>query len=725
MTMNDPKRCFLLSSPKNTRSENDKRPLYPTGPDQDSIVTFFQQSDQVCVLSGYTNGKIVWSSALPGSVRSVAISDNGQTLAACLADRCYVSPTNHAFNLDFFPLPQATVPTQASCVRFSPSSQNILAFSTARDIRLVDVTRALAKPDSMKSLFTISGAAAQAVPVSFSFLDSNLILTGWELSTSPYLRLVDLREGSSKSVKIWKSKCVRDLQLSPLEAHLVASHGGNQVAVWDVRGGEAISTTESVNVSAVAWSESKRSTLGLLCESGLFVRRLDLNRSYRVDTGGAVAGAFKFTANNDVAIVDSSNGSLKICPTKTHPIPLCRNGKFFSVSSTGHAHDDSVGNSALFAEVQSVAARMTDDTSLVESVASEEIDFVLPEHVHLETVSEPLSALFDADEILKSSPGGLGMAIQQSPARSAALDLVLSAQDRTRILPVLQGDWPSLVRALSDEPRDFPLLQSVSSLLLSGQTLSVHTKLRSDDRSLADAVEFANALIGEPEHARLDKVREFVSKRTDVGVFLRTAVAVSYIPLREELSKWLALLASERTGSLRSLVLTGFGDQTVVANTVGAYLQNGGSVLNVALLGLLLAGPRIKTSLPPIFAKAAVFVRDEICNRLGGDCWRLRAVIDSLLSEAGPGSARLVCYYCNKTVTGGAGSRCPQRGCHKPLPSCCVCLEPLRLGGDDWNVWCATCRHGGHSRHVRDWFAAFDECPVAGCACQCAAIDGA
>jgi hypothetical protein len=112
-------------------------------------------------------------------------------------------------------------------------------------------------------------------------------------------------------------------------------------------------------------------------------------------------------------------------------------------------------------------------------------------------------------------------------------------------------------------------------------------------------------------------------------------------------------------------------------------------------------------------------------------------------------AARITCYYCSRplglgaqeieqaalipesTITEAFITRCPHRGCHKSLPSCCVCLEPLKLSiassgqSEDWTVWCSTCRHGGHKNHLRDWFDVYKECPVAGCACLCAEIDGA
>ncbi|KAK4470171.1 hypothetical protein MN116_005752 [Schistosoma mekongi] len=51
----------------------------------------------------------------------------------------------------------------------------------------------------------------------------------------------------------------------------------------------------------------------------------------------------------------------------------------------------------------------------------------------------------------------------------------------------------------------------------------------------------------------------------------------------------------------------------------------------------------------------------------------------------------------------------------------------------DWFVWCQACRHGGHARHLTDWFYGDSvdlgdigytkECPVSGCQCRCASLD--
>lgn len=41
------------------------------------------------------------------------------------------------------------------------------------------------------------------------------------------------------------------------------------------------------------------------------------------------------------------------------------------------------------------------------------------------------------------------------------------------------------------------------------------------------------------------------------------------------------------------------------------------------------------------------------------------------------------------------------------------------LGLDYEFSWCMNCKHGGHVRHIMEWFKEHDECCVSGCDCQC------
>ena len=88
---------------------------------------------------------------------------------------------------------------------------------------------------------------------------------------------------------------------------------------------------------------------------------------------------------------------------------------------------------------------------------------------------------------------------------------------------------------------------------------------------------------------------------------------------------------------------------------------------------------------------------------------------------------------------------CPD--CLKPLPNCAICLLPISilnpylddlqrkknknpdenpdseiLNIDEALVWCQSCRHGGHYKHIVEWFMEYNECPVSDCQCECSML---
>ena len=48
-------------------------------------------------------------------------------------------------------------------------------------------------------------------------------------------------------------------------------------------------------------------------------------------------------------------------------------------------------------------------------------------------------------------------------------------------------------------------------------------------------------------------------------------------------------------------------------------------------------------------------------------------------------------------------------------------LSNSRYG--DWFSWCQTCKHGGHLKHMLEWFRVHDKCSFLHCKCQCLKID--
>jgi hypothetical protein len=41
----------------------------------------------------------------------------------------------------------------------------------------------------------------------------------------------------------------------------------------------------------------------------------------------------------------------------------------------------------------------------------------------------------------------------------------------------------------------------------------------------------------------------------------------------------------------------------------------------------------------------------------------------------------------------------------------------------NWFSWCQSCKHGGHIKHLIDWFRSHQKCPFLHCKCCCISID--
>jgi WD40 repeat protein len=664
--------------------------------DPDTYISFFQLNESVCLVSSIKNELPVWSSAIPAKINDAAMSSTFNTICATMDDKILVSEVTSSLSLNYIgvPITSPTTPFKPSRVCFNPLNSNQIMVSGGRDIRLIDVSRSTA--DVAKCVMTISGAAALAVPTSFTFLSDspNVVATGWELPSSSYVRLVDLREGSNKSVRIWKSKNIDGLCSSIPDKNLLASFSNKYISIWDTRASkenESMSFTTSDLVKEIHWSRSKRLTIGVLCDkSDMTVRRLDLGKNEKIKiTDNDQIGSFEFTTSNDIATLDRANGKVRVILKKRNWIPLVqpRTGMMVSVTETGNCFKNSVGDLPLFESLIELSRRM-DSFSLVEAVSglecAKEISFAFPDEVNQRSLAEP--------------------------KRDFVTKLLLPSNESEIVLAILRGGVQEAIKICLSEKKE-KLVR-----FLTGVMVGVPLDL---DDGVSDEIRSAIVLSSTPYSS--DAVK---SMANDTNVHVRAVWASVNEASDEEfsaVSKDLTSEAIKTTCSLRNVALVGLKDSDKVRRVINKYIDSGDDrgtkLLNVALLGLLLGAP-------PLFRKYIDFIRSEVCNRIGGDCWRLRSVIDSILNEesSSGGSARLVCYYCNKLLSGAEMNRCPNRGCHKPLPSCCVCLEPLRLV--DWTVWCATCRHGGHMNHLTDWFQSFDECPVAGCNCQCSNIDG-
>ena len=680
----------------------------------DAGLSLFQLNDSVCLIQG--RGDLIgdWSCAIPGLVRGADLDSDCQRLAAMVADKLLLSKVRCGLVLNYLPLPVALHGGgHSGIVRFNPSNGSQVLVSCGRDIRVLDLTRCTA--DTAKSIMTISGAAAQASPASFTFLSNtpNVLATGWDLPSNSYIRLVDLREGSGKSVRIWKTNSVHGL----CSNEYLASYSGNKVSIYDVRTqDDSLSFATDGSVSELHWSMTKRKTIGFLTSDPdtLSIRRLDIQRTETVPCS-SVPGAFAFTSSNHVAVLDNSEGKLSILQPKTYPVSIQDpgSGDWISVSRTGASRRHTCMDSELIRNVKHISARI--ESSTLADVIPDEIDFCVSDDVHADTLAEPIHVrLADSHPVESGNIGLFGFSILDSVERSREIRSLISKSDFDLVMCLLRNELKeSLQIVMSREVCDNKLQRSLMIQLLSSVDGAMMVETNEQLESfVGTCVALINSEISDQQ-----SLSEWIKNRKDTNVFVRAVVACMYLESMDVL-KSLAKEA-QRSTVLRSVVLTGISEK------FNQHI-NGSNVLNTALVGLMLGSQHES------FKRAISFIRNQVCNRLRGECWRLRSVIDSMTNQdsAGGGSARLVCYYCNKPLVADMScllNRCPHRGCHKPLPSCCVCLESLRLNtakDDEWTVWCSTCRHGGHKQHVMSWFDSFDECPVAGCNCQCAAIDG-
>ncbi|CAD8054093.1 unnamed protein product [Paramecium sonneborni] len=54
--------------------------------------------------------------------------------------------------------------------------------------------------------------------------------------------------------------------------------------------------------------------------------------------------------------------------------------------------------------------------------------------------------------------------------------------------------------------------------------------------------------------------------------------------------------------------------------------------------------------------------------------------------------------------------------CLTLYPKCSICYNPIQ---NQFYVVCLMCRHGGHEKHIQEWFNIYDQCPYKKCQCYC------
>lgn len=207
-------------------------------------------------------------------------------------------------------------------------------------------------------------------------------------------------------------------------------------------------------------------------------------------------------------------------------------------------------------------------------------------------------------------------------------------------------------------------------------------------------------------------------------------------------------------GDLNGLLLTGATEEGV--NLLQSYLDWTEDVQTVSLIAARFFGQEL---LKEYRVQYWISSYRDLLDTWG--LWEQRAQLDITMGNfRSPSkiskSVFLLCSFCGKSVSAALQeearirsnasnnklSSCPN--CRKPLPRCSLCLLHMGTisgittqtensgnssGGwqsrpfSKWFSWCQTCRHGGHTEHLAQWFKEHIECPVTSCSCKCFAMD--
>ncbi|XP_055851690.1 GATOR complex protein MIOS isoform X1 [Episyrphus balteatus] len=249
---------------------------------------------------------------------------------------------------------------------------------------------------------------------------------------------------------------------------------------------------------------------------------------------------------------------------------------------------------------------------------------------------------------------------------------------------------------------------------------------------------------------------EAVLKEEQILLSDRIAFGCKYLS-ENKLAEYIksCIQTSIEKGDLNGLLLTGESAEGI--NIMQSYIDRTEDVQTVSLIAIwffqsgLFSDSRIQ------------YWTSSYLNLL--DSWRLwekRAELEINMQNirSVPTTSRtvfLLCNFCGKSVSSALQddarlrnvssnvnklSSCPS--CRKPLPRCSLCLlhmgtnvhfPPQSAFGHEglgwqsksfskWFSWCQTCRHGGHTEHIMQWFSQNSECPVALCSCKCFDMDG-
>lgn len=310
---------------------------------------------------------------------------------------------------------------------------------------------------------------------------------------------------------------------------------------------------------------------------------------------------------------------------------------------------------------------------------------------------------------------------------------------------------------------------NVVAMALSGYTEDKKTLWRDMCRSLCGQME--NPYLRSAFAFLTTESDHFESILAEKGIEIedRVAFACKYLP-DNKLNQFLETLSTKlsNAGDLDGILLTGISSDGI--NLLEKYVNQTTDVQTASLV-IVNCVPRISSE---VSKDARVLSWIENYRNLL-DMWRLwhqRSLFDIHYNQKDPSQKPtqqvfVSCNFCGNSILTNmlsTGTRprklaqycnpsnrtkitaCP--GCRKPLPRCALCLvhmgtpsslsqkqsnqdpsteKPANVRGvnpfNNWFTWCQSCRHGGHSNHVVDWFKEHVDCPVTGCGCHCMNLD--
>ena len=717
---------------------------------KDELVSFGQSTDSVAVVQIFDDmelGNPKSSNIIPGTIHCACTSSKGD-IVALMVDAKFGVAKSTSMEFEYFNISHSTELFKLGIqMQFSPFDSNEVAVLLDRGIRIYDITRSFSASSDVipKPSSVISGASAQASPMSFAYSphSPDVIVSGWDIPNNQYLRIVDLREGTQKSVRILKTASIHGLSFSPVDDRYLAASSDTSISIFDMRKLSQPKSSSRIEplysrptqsrAQDLLWSPNKKATIAAIFQDSsgpkINVWYPEINRLLPISDPAPFVWS-KFDSSSIITL-DESSGKVSQKFIPEFPIPLVspRTGTIQSFSSTTGFHRN-LSYSELHQSVQAIAKQLGEstDNSLIDAIEKshvetglcDHLDWAFPNSVTCSSIKAPLIDRMSPDPLISAKNRFGLIPLHSDPSRLAIVESLLPKNFHPILIGLMDGQFDFVLKHLiTDKFPDHVFIQSITMHVVGTEGHSPLVSSAPLPGYMQHTVSTVNEVISTPSDQEVFNVLvKAVSSppESDSHFFVQAAFAVMYFN-REKLADYLTSI-SHRPRSVRGIVVTGLDKANLSLC----------DPLHVALLGLLLIDHDEK------FSKYFDFLRN-LCNQLGGDLWSLRAIVDAVIlpESVSFGSTSVVCYYCNKPFVGdemswnsgitGLICRCPNRGCHKPLPACCVCLEPINVAPTA-TVFCTTCRHGGHKDHLVDWFRTSDECPIAGCNCQCANVDG-